>query len=65
MKNIETNEYLVRISGKVAIEPKELNLGDDVDIVLKGSIIEIKHLDTQEGTQDKVYVIKPLEALIK
>lgn len=62
---MQKNEYLVRISGKVAIEPSELELGKELDLVIKGSVVEVRHQDTQEGTEDIIYVIKPIEAKLK
>lgn len=56
------NEKLIRISGKTPIGPgKELKLGDDVIVRIKGGIVKIESLDNQDGTYNQVYVVKPLE----
>lgn len=61
---IPINEYLIRFSGKIAIQPKDLELGKELDLNVKGTIVEIKHQDTQESTQDVMYIVKPTEVQV-
>lgn len=55
---MEINERLIKISaGLVPIEG-ELKLGDDVQILVSGTVVKEEHRDTQEGTYDLVFVVK-------
>ena len=58
-----TNEKLIKISSKTPIE-KTLELGNDVVIKIKGSVVSTQELDNQDGTINKVYTIKPYKAEI-
>ena len=52
------DEKVVKISlSKIPIE-EELNLGDDVTIVVSGSVVKIAHEDNQDGSYDVVYIVK-------
>ena len=60
-KNI--NEIMIKISGKFPIE-KDLELGQEVLISLKGGVVKQEVNDNQDGTVDVTYVIKPLSVSI-
>lgn len=63
----EINTFLIRIAGKAFVNTTAIvwELGDEVEIVVKGGIIKKEELDNQDGTKDVVWVIKPTEVEIK
>ena len=60
---METNEFLIKITSKSPIE-RELELGQDVVVLLKGSVIQRQERDRQDGTMDIVFVVKPVDVQI-
>lgn len=58
MKDI--NERILRISGSSCIE-KELELGEDVDLKVKASVIKVEYHDNQDGSCDQIIVVKIME----
>ena len=54
---------MIKISGKFPIE-KDLELGQEVLISLKGGVVKQEVNDNQDGTVDVTYVIKPLSVSI-
>jgi hypothetical protein len=57
-KDISSN--MARISGKFEVE-KPIELGEDVELVIKASCCKIETFDNQDGSVDQVYILKPLE----
>ena len=52
------DEKLVKISlSKIPIE-YSLDLGDDVTIVISGTVVKISQEDNQDGSCNEVYTIK-------
>ena len=60
---METNEFLIKITSKSPID-RELELGQDVVVLLKGSVIQRQERDRQDGTMDIVFVVKPVDVQI-
>ncbi len=55
---MQINEKLVKVSaGKVPIEG-DIKLGDDVQIIISGTVVKEEHGDLQDGTINQVFVIK-------
>ena len=55
---MEINERLVKISaGLVPIEGK-LELGEDVQILLSGTVTKTEQMDQQDGTYNLVFIVK-------
>ena len=57
------NENLIKVSGKLAIK-KGLELGSDVIIGIKGSVVSTQELDNQDGSSDKVFIVKMVEVKV-
>jgi len=57
---MEINERLIKVSmSKMAVDfVQEPQLGDDVQITIKGSIVKTEDGDNQNGTKDRTYVVK-------
>lgn len=55
-KLIDHND--IQITGKAQIE-NELELGKDVVILLKGSVVMENYSDNQDGSVNRTYKIKP------
>jgi hypothetical protein len=52
------NEQLVKISmSKIPVD-QPLSLGDDVQIIIQGTVTKLSHEDCQDGTYDVVYIVK-------
>lgn len=64
MTQMKVNEHLIRISGSMPID-KPLELGKDVEIAVKGAIVQKRINDNQDGSVDIYWVLKPLELEIK
>ncbi len=62
---METNEVFVKFSSKCAIEPAEFELDQEVEFIVKGTVVKKEHLTTNEGSMDIVYIIKPTEVMVK
>jgi len=60
MKEKIINENLLKVSGKFPID-RQLELGEDLEIRLKGGIVKKEILDNQDGSVNVVYIIKPTE----
>ena len=56
------NEILVKISMSPIPVERELKLGDDVTIQVMGSVVKSEDRDNQDGTIDRVYHVKGIEA---
>jgi hypothetical protein len=56
---MDINSKNIKISsGKSEIE-KELQMSQDIEIVVIGSVVKIEDTDNQDGTINRCYVIKP------
>jgi len=58
MKNID--QLNIRIRGKVYLGRK-LELGEDIDIRIKGSVIREETEDNQDGSVNICYIIHPMQ----
>lgn len=55
---MKVDEKLVKISlSKIPVE-ETLELGDDVAITVRGTVVKVAHEDNQDGTYDEVYTVK-------
>ena len=64
MAKMEVNEKLVRVSaGLVPIE-QELELGDDVRLVIEGTVVKEEHEDQNDGTINVIFVVKGVVAYV-
>ena len=62
---MDVNEHLIKISaGAIPIE-HALKLGDDVELMVQGTVVTILDKDLQDGTIDRVYTIKGVLVLEK
>lgn len=57
------DEILVRASNRVPIE-KKLEMGQDVTIEIKGSVVKEEVTDNQDGTVNVCYIVKGLTAKV-
>jgi len=55
------NEHLVQITGKACIDGDLGDYGDDVILIVKGSITHIEGRDNHDGSIDKVFKVKQIE----
>lgn len=56
---MEVNEHLVKVQGTSAIPIENgLGLGDDVTLLIEGTVVKILAEDNQDGTQNLTYVVK-------
>lgn len=53
------NERRYRLSGSVYAE-EDLVLGQDVDLLINGTVVKVAESDNSDGTLDRVYTIKPV-----
>lgn len=51
-------DTLIRVSGSMYLDGKTFQLGDDVTLTLKGSIVSVSEGDNQDGTKNVKYVFK-------
>jgi hypothetical protein len=58
------SEHIIRLSGKINIE-KGLELGEDVSLGVKGSVVRITDEDNHDGTLTRTYVVKPESVLVR
>lgn len=58
MQELTINEHLVKISSGLMVTDKPLKLGDDVAILVKGTVTKIEQRDNNDGTFDQIYVVK-------
>lgn len=56
------NSKSIKISRGKAEIATELELGADVEILIKGSVVKTEDSDNQDGTVSRCYVIKPILA---
>ena len=56
----DIDQNLVRISSKIEID-KQIELGEDVEFTMKANCVKIEVFDNQDGTVNRLYVLKPLE----
>lgn len=59
----QVNEHLIKITGSIPIE-QELALDQDVIIRLEGSVVAVDERSNQDGSCDRYYKIKCVEAEI-
>ena len=57
------NNTYIRVSGAMYLG-KELELGDDVTLTLKGQIVSVNEGDNQDGTRDVKYVFKAADVQV-
>jgi predicted Zn-dependent protease len=63
---MDTNEKVLRIVGGSSLRPEqEFELGDDVVAQVEGSVIKIEEKDNQDGTKDRIFIIKQISVEIK
>ena len=57
MPEIEINEKIIRFSGSVNTN-KNLELGDEILIRVKGSVVKVEDGDNQDGTKDRTFKVR-------
>lgn len=62
--DMNVNQHLIKVSGKSFID-KSPQLGEDVVILLKGTVVKVDHCDNQDGTMDVCATVKATEVSIK
>jgi hypothetical protein len=62
MQNI--NSTSIKISrGKVEVD-RELSMGQEVELVVKGTVVQKTFNDNQDGTEDLVFTVKAVSVKI-
>jgi len=55
------NEKIIRISGSGCINNQtKIELGEDREVLVRGSVVKVEEKDNQDGTKDIVYIIRIL-----
>lgn len=55
---MQINERLVKISrGKIPID-KELEMGDDLELNLRGTVVKVEDTDNNDGTINRTYIVR-------
>lgn len=63
---MEINEKVLRVIGGSALTPEtEFALGDDVTAEIQGSVVKIEEKDNQDGTKDRIFIVKQISVEIK
>jgi hypothetical protein len=63
---MEINEKIVVVTGSAYIPPEiEMEVDEDKEILIKGSVVDIRTPSNQDGTCNKKYIVKILTAEIK
>jgi len=62
MEDKKIDERVVKFSGSACIPDDLATLGQEVKLLVKGDIFEIKSRDNQDGTMDKIFVVKLITA---
>jgi len=58
---MQINETYYRLSGSMAVDGDKVpEIGQDVDINFSGNVVKVEYRDNQDGTMDRVIVIKPI-----
>ena len=55
---MKVDEHLVKVSAGQIVTDKPLDLGDEVVLIVKGTVTKIEQLDNQDGTINQVYIVK-------
>jgi hypothetical protein len=59
MKNI--NEVFIKISGKFPVDATTLEIGQDIELSVKGGIVKKEIYDNSDNSVDICFVVKPLD----
>lgn len=60
------NEKILRFVGSSCLtEGTKIELGDDVEISVTGSVINVVDKDNQDGTKNREYVVKIITSIVK
>lgn len=54
----------VRVSGRMEV-PTNLKIGDDVEVVIKGSVVSQQVYDNQDNTVSVLNIVKSIECELK
>lgn len=55
------NEKIIRISGSGCVNSQtKIELGEDREVLVRGSVVKIEEKDNMDGTKDIVYIIRIL-----
>ena len=57
----DINQIFIKIASKIEVQD-QLELGDDVVVALKGSVVKTETRDNQDGSVDITYIVKPFES---
>ena len=55
---MKINEHLVKISNGKAPIDKPLEIGTEVIIGAKGTVVKVEDTDNQDGTIDRTFIVK-------
>lgn len=55
---MQIDSHLLKISASSIYIDQPLELGSEVDIVVRGSVVKIEDKDNQDSTCNRVYVVK-------
>lgn len=56
---MQINSHILKLTGKCEL-PKELAIGHNYEIALKGSVIAYSESDNDDGTVNRTYTFKPV-----
>lgn len=55
---MKIDSHLLKISAGAIYIDAPMELGSEVDVVVRGSVVKIEDKDNQDGTFNRVYVLK-------
>jgi len=58
-KNID--QVLIKIAGRIPLRPQPLELGQDIEITIKGCIVKKEIMDNQDGSVNVCYIVKSFD----
>jgi hypothetical protein len=58
------NERIIHFTGGATVN-KDLALGEEVEVLVHGGVVEVKERDNQDGTKDRIFVVKQITSEIQ
>lgn len=57
---MKINSHIIKLTGKAEL-PKEVDIGQNYDVALSGSITHKTYADNDDGSCDAIYTFKPVK----
>lgn len=62
---MDTNEFKLLVIGFSCLEnDPSLAVGDDVELIIKGTVRKIEEADNDDGTCDRTFKVKQISCLV-